>query len=309
MPISKPHSSLGSKNSGSCYNLARYLEKENRELENILNKNNSLKDIANYSNRKQDFFNHTKSDISIIEVVDSIDNNIKKLCKKDSKFFAPTINFSQEEQEHIISLITEEEVKTVWELNQKQFELYNELLRGYILRVMNNYALNFNRKDKGLLSGDDLLYFAKIEHFRKFKGTDTKTKSGEFKSGDYKPGLNSHVHILVSRKDKTQRLKLTPTTKERSTQRKIGNNDYQVGFDRKKWTDLNEKSFDAYFKYDRPELEKFENQYTLKNGSPFEKDKLKQKIKSKALEKRELKQRVSIFDRNDKDVKKIRLKK
>ncbi|RXG16554.1 DUF5712 family protein [Leeuwenhoekiella aestuarii] len=309
MPISKAHSSLGSKNSGSCYKLANYLEKENQELESSLNKTNSLKDLANFLNRKQDFFDHTRSDVNFVEVVDSIDNNIKKLCKKDSKFFSPTINFSQQEQEHIISLITQEEVNSIWDLNHKQFEQYNHKLREYIKKVMNNYAINFNRKEKGLRSGEDLVYFAKIEHFRKFKGYDKCVKEGDYKSGDYKPGLNSHAHIIVSRKDKTQRLKLTPTTKEKSTKRKIGNNVYQVGFDRMRWTNLNEKSFDDYFKYDRPELEKFENQYILKNGSPFEKDKLKQKIKSKALEKKELKQNLSIFDRNDKEVKEIRLKK
>ena len=32
MPISKPHSTLGADNKGSCSNLAIYLEKENEEL-------------------------------------------------------------------------------------------------------------------------------------------------------------------------------------------------------------------------------------------------------------------------------------
>jgi hypothetical protein len=35
MPISKPHSSLGADNKGSCSNLALYLRKENEYLDSI----------------------------------------------------------------------------------------------------------------------------------------------------------------------------------------------------------------------------------------------------------------------------------
>ena len=136
---------------------------------------------------------------------------------------------------------------------------------------MTNYAKNFNRENKGLISGNELVYFAKIEHFRKFKGTDEEVIKGIYNVGDFKPGINSHVHLIVSRKDKTQTLKLTPTTKERSTTRTIGSNTYHVGFDRMKWINMNEKSFDEFFKYKRGEREKFNNQYILKNGSPKEK--------------------------------------
>ncbi len=143
---------------------------------------------------------------------------------------------------------------------------------------MDNYAENFNRQNKGLKTGRDLVYFAKVEHFRKYKGTDEEVKLGLYKVGDFKPGLNSHVHIIVSRKDKTQRLKLTPITKERSTQRSIGGNAYQVGFDRMKWINMNERSFDNLFNYKRELTEKFNTQYTLKKGSPKEKSELIQKI-------------------------------
>ncbi|MFD2827618.1 DUF5712 family protein [Leeuwenhoekiella polynyae] len=280
MPISKPHSTLGTKNTGSCATLTNYLDKENRELETLINNKNNLNAIGVFQSRKQDFFNHSRVDISAIEVIDSIDNNIKKLGKTDAKYFAPTISFSQTELQHIISLASKrKEINSVWQLTSNEYDKYNKLLKDYVKKVMDNYAVNFNRQDKGLKTGKDLLYFAKIEHFRKFRGTDDEVKKGIFKTGDYKPGLNSHAHIVVSRKDRTQRLKLTPTTKERSTQRSIGGNSYQVGFDRMKWITNNEKSFDDFFQYRRTELEKFQNQYILKNGSPKEKDELAQKIK------------------------------
>ncbi|RXG30684.1 DUF5712 family protein [Leeuwenhoekiella marinoflava] len=284
MPISKPHSTLGAENTGSCSSLANYLDKENRELELLINKENSLKEINQFQNRKQDFFNHNRTDIGLVEVIDSIDNNRRKLGKKDAKYYAPTISFSQAELNHLVSLATDKkEVTDVWQLNSEELKKYNDILKIYIKKVMDNYAENFNRQSKGLHTGQGLVYYAKIEHFRKFKGTDPEVVEGVFKNGDYKPGLNSHAHVIVSRKDKTQLLKLDPTTKERSTQRSIGGNAYQVGFDRTKWTEKNEKAFDLLFNYRRPEREKFRNQNILKNGSPRERDVVNRKIKGQAI--------------------------
>ena len=282
MPISKPHSTLGATNTSSCIDLAMYLEKENNDLDKLLKKANSTEEAREIENRKQFFFSHSKNNISTNEVISSIDKNIKKLGKKDAKYFAPTINFSQQELKHIIQSVTDKkEVENVWELNAREYELFNDKIKEYAKLIMNNYAKNFNRENKGLKSGDDLVYFAKIEHFRKFKGTDDEVKNGIYKAGELKPGVNSHVHLIVSRKDKTQRLKLTPTTKERSTTRTIGGNTYHVGFDRMKWINMNEKSFDDYFQYKRRQREMFINQYILKNGSPKEKEALLKRIETK----------------------------
>lgn len=290
MPISKPHSTLGANNLGSCSSLATYLDKENRELEMLINKNNSISEIEILQKMKQGFFNHSESNISPIEVINTIDSNIKKLGKKDDKYFAPTISFSQNELQHILFLVTgREDITDIWKLKLEEIKQYNNYLKAYTLKIMDNYALNFNRQDKGLNSGGDLVYFAKIEHFRKYKGLDKEVKDGKARNGDYKPGLNSHAHIVVSRKDKSQRLKLKPIVKERSTQRTIGKNTYQVGFDRMKWIIMNEQKFDEFFSYNRSPEEKFENQYILKNGSPREKDTINKMIEQHKLD---LKKRI-----------------
>ncbi|MBW2961955.1 DUF5712 family protein [Mesonia aestuariivivens] len=300
MPISKPHSTLGAGNMGSCSKLAVYLEKENKDLDKLLQTKTSLKDQRNIENRKQSFFSHSEKAISTNEVISSIDNNIKKLGRNDSKYFAPTISFSQKELDFIFDTVTNgEEVKDVWQLNQDQYRLYNDMIMDYTRLVMTNYAKNFNREDKGLKSGADLVYYAKIEHFRKFKGNDKEVISGKFKSGDIKPGLNTHVHVIVSRKSKSQRLKLTPTSKERKTDRSIGGNKYRVGFDRVRWINLNEDSFDKYFKYPRKALERFEIQNILKNGSPKEKEVLlkqinQQDLSTRNLQAKETKAKVSV---------------
>ena len=281
MPISKPHSSFASKNKDNCIKLAQYLEKETIEIDQMIKDEVSKHRRDLLETMKQSFFTSKETNVGIIEVVDSIDKNISKLGKKDAKFFAPTISFSKNEQQHLINRITNKnDVNSVFDLTPKEFTHYNNLLIKYAREVMDNYATNFNRQHKGLMDGSDLLYFGRIEHFRKYKGIDKEVKTGNSKTGDYKPGLQSHIHIIVSRKDATQKMKLDPTTKERLTKRKIGNNAYTVGFNRNNWIKLNEESFDKLFNYKRPKLQKFEVQNTLKNGTPIEIDKILMSVNS-----------------------------
>ncbi len=279
MPISKPHSSLASSNKGSCKKLALYLEKENIELEKLMPNNNSLKELALIENRKQYFFSHDRDKCHLTEVIDSIDSNIKKLGKKDEKFFSPTISFSQDELQHLLRLASNKNhVKHVWELEANELKKYNDLIKSYVRKVMDNYAMNFNRQSRNLKNGGDLIFFAKIENFRRYKGTDKEVKSGKIKSGTYKNGLNTHVHCIVSRKDKTQKLKLKPTVNDRKTDRTINGNNYRVGFDRLEWSKMNERTFDKLFKYKRKLSEMLENQMILKNGSLSEINDLKERI-------------------------------
>ena len=293
MPISKPHSTLGADNKGSCSNLAIYLEKENEELDKIIKKSSSMNEIFQLENRKQGFFTASEINISTIDVISSIDNNKRKLGANDAKYFAPTISFSENELSHIAFLATgKRDITSILELNLSELEQYNNLITEYGRKVMDNYALNFNRQDKGIKTGADLVYFAKIEHFRKYKGTDKEVVNGNEISGEYKKGLQSHIHIIVSRKDKTQILKLSPTCNEKQTNRKIGNNEYQVGFDRVKWINSNEKTFDEHFNYRRKEIEKFQNQNILKNGSPHDKHEINKKIETESINRDDIKKQI-----------------
>jgi len=271
MPISKPHSSDGGNNTGSSATLVDYLDKENVELEVLANNAQSREKEIDIRSRQQSFFNGKSKNISSVEVKHSIDNNKYKLGKNDAKYFAPTINFSKNELEYLAKKATQgRAVENTWQMNKKEFEKYNSLLQEYTIQAMDNYATNFNKQDIGVKSGNDLVYFAKIEHQRKYKGTDKEVVQGSVKSGVLKEGLQSHIHVVVSRKDRTQKIKLSPTANEKFTQRKIGNNSYTVGFDRKAWINANEKSFDQKFNYSRNEIEKFNNQNLLKNGSSQE---------------------------------------
>lgn len=283
MPVSKVHSSHGGNNKGSSSSLVSYLGKENSDLDKMENEAEGIGDKMGIQNRKQDFFNHSRDNIGSVEAQSKIDSNIKKLGKEDAKFFAPTINFSEKELKHLVEKATgRNDIKTVWDMKPNELKRYNKLIKEYANKVMDNYAKNFNRQEKGLKSGKDLVYFGKVEHQRKYKGTDKEIQENRAKQGELKPGLQSHVHIIVSRKDQNQRLKLDPTVKDKNTARKIGNNIYRVGFDRKAFINKNEMDFDKMFNYNRQELEKFENQNILKNGTPKEKEELNEKIEKES---------------------------
>jgi hypothetical protein len=108
-----------------------------------------------------------------------------------------------------------------------------------------------------------LVYFGKIEQGRKFTGADQAVQLGLVTEGSPKPGLHTHVHIVVSRKDKTQRLKLSPETNHRANR---GN--FQGGFDKIKFFMACEKAFDQRFSYMRSQEEKFSYWKEKLNSQP-----------------------------------------
>jgi hypothetical protein len=91
-----------------------------------------------------------------------------------------------------------------------------EEIRNYTRKIMEIYAANFKGiKDDKNLKGKDMAYFAKIEFNRYYKGNDDEVKNGSVKQGDKKPGNNLHVHIVVSRKDKSNKYKISPLVKNK----------------------------------------------------------------------------------------------
>lgn len=174
------------------------------------------------------FFDQARDQVLAEEVTAKIDRNIEKLSKTDAKYFMVTISPSEKELRHIQNNTDE--------------------LRGYARAVMEAYAAAFDRG----ITGTDLLYFGKIEHTRTFTGADQAVQLGLVAVGSLKPGLQTHAHIIVSRKDKTQRLKLSPETNHRANR---GN--FQGGFDKVKFFMAAEKDFDQRFNYMRSPEERF----------------------------------------------------
>ncbi|WP_191089046.1 DUF5712 family protein, partial [Arenibacter lacus] len=200
----------------------------------------------------------------------------KGLAKKQDRYFTLTLNFSQQEQEHLTSTIAKRPIENVDELNQKEYEHFNEVIKLFARQAMRNYAMNFKKKIKE----EEIVWFAKIEHKRRYKGNDKEVKLGKVKSAEPKKGLQTHVHITVSRMHKDHRINLSPLANAKSGQNLVLNGrTVKGGFDRSNWKQLNEDSFDKMFKYKRGLEEKFETLRTLKHGTLEEKLALQQKIK------------------------------
>lgn len=222
-------------NKGSCGALVHYLEKENR--------------IAERTEKKEHWFNGTDQDIKRHTVRMDIDNNVAKLGRDDSKFFLVNISPSQKEIRHLISLYGEEGAK--------------EKLKAFAVSVMDRYAQNFNRP--GVESNRNLLWFGKLENYRYYGHKDKEVKSGQKKRGERKEGPQIHVQVIVSRKDITNRIKLSPQNTSRGKNavhsRKMGQ------FDRTAFKQSGESLFDEMFDFHRNLKESMEYANTMKNGT------------------------------------------
>ncbi|MFT4170410.1 MAG: DUF5712 family protein [Dysgonomonas sp.] len=175
------------------------------------------------------FFNLTEESLYKSQVVKDIDNNKAQLLKTDAKFYAIHISPSAKELQAMGT--TEQELA--------------EAMRKYIREVfIPEYAKNFN---KGL-SAEDIKFYGKI-HFDRDRSENTE--------------WNMHCHIIVSRKDQANKIKLSPLTNHRNTKKGV----VKGGFDRTNLFQQAEKGFDWLFNYDRPITESFEYYNTMKNGS------------------------------------------
>lgn len=205
-------------NKGSSSALVHYLEKENR-LARI--------------HEPEYWFNGNDVNVDPYEVMKNIDGNIAKLGKADAKFFLINISPSQKEITFLKEQYGEDNAK--------------EQLKAYAVRVMDAYAQNFKRE--GINSNEDLVWFAKLENYRYYNYKDPEVKQGLKKRRDRKEGEQMHVQVIVSRKDATNRIKLSPMNTSRGSNeahsKKMGQ------FDRMAFKRSGESLFDELFEYDR----------------------------------------------------------
>ena len=174
------------------------------------------------------FFNLTDDNIYKSKVIKDIDSNIGQLLKTDAKFFA--IHVSPSENELQIIGNTEQEKA--------------EAMKRYIREVfIPEYAKNFNKE----LSASDIKFYGKI-HF------DRSRSNNE---------LNMHCHLIVSRKDQSNKKKLSPLTNHKNTKNGV----IKGGFDRVNLFRQVEQGFDKLFSYNRQLSKSFEYSNTMKNGS------------------------------------------
>ncbi|SIQ13110.1 MobB family relaxase [Maribacter ulvicola] len=267
---------LGGTYSQSSADFVGYLEKENQGLEQ--------QDVEH-------FFNQYGDEISAEEVVKEIDGNTAKLKKKEPKFYSITVSPSK------------------YELRKLQNN--SQDLKTYTRELMKDYVASFNREINGRpITVNDIKYYAKIEHQRKFKGTDIQVKEnqpfatkilqlktdirniqegradGNIKKmkkeianlernaphqlngkrivqGMPKSGNQSHIHIIVSRKDVSNSVSLSPGSKHKASEVEMHGKKVKRGFDRDTFFAKAEKTFDKTFGYKRNYAETYRAKKTF----------------------------------------------
>jgi hypothetical protein len=224
-------------NKGSSSGLVHYLEKENRLDKKI---------------EPEYWFNGSQINIDPYLVMQTIDNNVAKLGKADAKFFLVNISPSQKEIAFLREQYGDDGVK--------------DQLKGFAVRVMDAYAQNFKRE--GVNTHEDLVWFAKLENYRYYTYNDPEVKQGIKKRGDRKEGEQMHIQVIVSRKDATNLIKLSPMNTSRGKNKEHSKKMGQ--FDRMAFKQSGESLFDSLFEFDRQLKDKMAYANTQKNGSLLE---------------------------------------
>lgn len=185
-------------------------------------------ELLNAGKKQELFFDHLRDNIRGQEVIKMIDANRAQLGKEDAKFY---------------SVIFSPSVKELQYLSSGNPEAQSEKLKAYVRReAMEEYASGFG---KGL-TADNILYFGKVHYERGRKGQEDQL----------------HVHLIVSRKDKANKKKLSPMTNHRGTSKGA----VRGGFNREAFVSGVENRFDKSTGYTRDVSESFAYCKSLKSG-------------------------------------------
>ena len=228
-------------NKGSSGGLVNYLEKENR-----------TEDLK----QPELWFNGNRQDVEAYEVRWALDGNNAKLGRNEAKFFLINISPSQKELEHLR--------KSVGDLDMKN------VLKAYTEKVMDEYAKNFRRP--GIGSNKDLLWFGKVEHNRYYSHKDAAVKDGSRKRGEKKSGNQLHIQVIVSRRDISNKIKLSP--KNSSKGRNAEHSKKMGQFDRMAFKQCGELLFDEQFGFARNLKDTLAYANILKNGTLQQREQL-----------------------------------
>lgn len=174
------------------------------------------------------FFNLVDDNIYKSMVIKDIDSNIGQLLKTDAKFYAIHVSPS------------EKELRAMGSTEKEQAEAMKRYIREVFIP---EYAKNFNKE----LSASDIKFYGKI-HFNRSRSDNE---------------LNMHCHLIVSRKDQSNKKKLSPLTNHKNTKNGV----IKGGFDRVNLFQQAEQGFDKLFNYNRQLSEAFEYYNIMKNST------------------------------------------
>lgn len=269
--------------SQSSRDFVNYLEKENRTV---------------HSNSPKFFFNQEQDTVPAENVVCAIDGNKANLKRSAPKFYAITICPSQKELIHIEN--NREKLKDYTrEIMKNYVESFNREVHGRPVRMEDilyfgkiESTCRFKRTDPSVK--ENAPFLKKIATLEK---TIRKVESGKLagntihlkkqintvknkiphkiygkavEKGMLKPGFQTHIHLIVSRKDRTNTHSLSPGSSYRSSEVMMHGKLIKRGFDRDRFFQSAEKTFDRIFNYNRNYVESYSAKKTfIKDSQSF----------------------------------------
>ncbi|WP_034888748.1 MobB family relaxase [Gillisia sp. Hel_I_29] len=255
---------LGGTYSQSSADFVGYLEKENQGLE---------------QEEMENFFNQYGDEISAEVVVKDIDGNGAKLKKTEPKFYSITVSPSKYELNRLQNS-SEDLKKYTRELMKDYVASFNREINGRPINIddIKYYAkIEHQRTFKGtdIQIRENQPYATKILQLKtEIRNVKEGRKFGNIKEmqsklaklekeaphqqdgkrivqGMPKVGNQSHIHIIVSRKDASNSVSLSPGSKHKASEVEMHGKNVKRGFDRDKFFESAEKSFDKTFGYQR----------------------------------------------------------
>ena len=241
-----------------------YLEKENEHLE--------VGDMEH-------FFGQYEDGISAGEVIREIDGNTAKLEKTEPRFYSITVSPSKYElnrlkdpsadlKKYARELMRDYVASFNREINGRPVNIgdikyyakieHQRAFKGTDRQIRENqpYATKILRLkneirniEKNYMEGSIRRRereIAKLERQAPHQQNGKRIVQGMQKAGD-----QGHIHIIVSRKDASNRFSLSPGSRYRASEVKLNGKTVKRGFDRDRFFDRAEKTFDKTFGYQR----------------------------------------------------------
>ncbi len=255
---------MGGNFSKSSADFVGYLEKENQGLE---------------QHEMEHFFNQYGDEISAQEVVKEIDGNTAKLEKHEPRFYSITVSPSKYELRKLQNS-SEDLKRYTRELMKDYVASFNREIKGrpvsiddikYYAKIEHQRTFkgtDFQVKENQPFATKILQLKTDIRNIQegRAEGNIKKMKNEIAKlerqaphqqngkrivQGMAKDGNQSHIHIIVSRKDASNRFSLSPGSKYKASDVKLNGETVKRGFDRDKFFEKAEKTFDKTFGYKR----------------------------------------------------------
>ena len=261
---------LGGNYSQSSAGFVDYLEKENQGLE---------------KEEMEHFFNQHGDEISAEEVVREIDGNTAKLEKTEPRFYSITVspskyelnrlqNSSEDLKRYTRELMKDYVASFNREINGRPVQLgdikyyakieHQRMFKGNDKQVRENQPFatkilqlktEIRKIERGELDGN---IKTREQQIAKLEKEAPHQQSGKrIVQGMEKDGPQSHIHIIVSRKDASNKYSLSPGSKYKASEVELNGKSVKRGFDRDQFFKNAEKTFDRTFGYQRNFVETY----------------------------------------------------